>query len=113
MKIDRNTFLSYIKRLQDYEKREKALSKAMAEYCEDLWFFSPKDIVTLIIDMLVEMTGDDKKDPIIDYWIYELEYGDKWVEGSVTDKDGVDIKLKTASDLYKYLVIYNEEKDNG
>lgn len=110
MKISRKSFISYIKRLQDYEKREENLSKALSEYCEDLWFFQPKDIVSLVIDLLITLTGDNKEDSIIKYWIYELDYGRKWVEGTITDVDGVDIKLQNPEDLYKYLILYNEQE---
>ena len=110
MKINKKAFLLYMKRLVQYLKREQKLSDAMAEYCEDLWFFQPKDIVSLAVDLLIELTGDNKEDSIIEYWMWELECGDKWEPGFITDIDGKDIKLKSAEDLYKYLIDYNESK---
>ena len=38
------------------------------------------------------------------YFIYELEFGSKWHEGMVLDKNGNDIPLKDASDLYDLLL---------
>ena len=40
----------------------------------------------------------------IGYFIYELEFGSKWHEGMVLDKNGNDIPLKDASDLYNLLL---------
>jgi len=39
------------------------------------------------------------------YFVYELEFGEKWKEGVVTDVDGNDIPLKNSSDLYDLLIV--------
>ena len=108
MKISKKTFISFINRLVSYKEREDNLSNAMSKYCEDLWFFQLKDLESMIVDLLILLTGDNKEDPIISYWLYELECGTKWAPGTITDSDGTDIKLQTAEDLYKYLILYNE-----
>ena len=111
MKINKRDFISYMNRLLNYLDREKQLSEAMGNYCEDLWFFHPKDVITLVEDLLVDLTGDNKDDSIISYWLYELDCGKKWEPGTITTLDGIDIKLQTVEDLYKYLVSYNEGRD--
>lgn len=110
MNISKKQFLSYIDRLLEYNKREDNFSKAMADYCDDIWFFHPKDMLSLVVDLLIDLTNDDKDDSMIEYWMYELEYGSKWEPGIITTFDGVDIKLQTPEDLYNYLVLYNENK---
>lgn len=108
MKISKKSFISYMNRLIEYKKRENKLSDAMSEYCEDFYFFMPKDLESMIVDLLILLTGDNEKDSIISYWLYELNGGADWKPGTVTDVDGTDIKLQTPEDVYKYLIIYNE-----
>ena len=40
---------------------------------------------------------------MISYWVFELDFGRKWTENSVTDSYGYPIKLQTSDDLYNYL----------
>lgn len=44
------------------------------------------------------------KDDLIGYWMWELNFGEQWHEGTVTGADGADIPLKTTGDLYKLLL---------
>lgn len=58
--------------------------------------------------MLAELTYDSSD--WISYYIYELNWGESWKEGMVTDKNGKDIPLKTTKDLYNLLLEeFNEE----
>ena len=47
--------------------------------------------------------GVKDKDEWIDYFCFELDFGKKWKEGVITEKDGTDIILKTPEDLYNLL----------
>lgn len=44
------------------------------------------------------------KDNWISYWMWELDFGEKWKPGMVVAKDGTDIQLKTVDDLWNILV---------
>lgn len=110
MKISRNDFIKYLKRFLEYKTREDHLCDALSDYCEDFWIYHPKDIESLIIDLLIELTGDNKEDSIIEYWMYELDAGKSWQPNTITDENGNDIKLQTSNDLYDYLVKYDERK---
>lgn len=103
MKISKEQFMDYMNRLIEYKHREENLSKSMNDYSEGLYFFSPKDVLELIVDMLKDLTNDDKDNSIIDYWIYELDYGSKWVPYTIIDDGCNDVKLQTVEDLYNYL----------
>ena len=54
---------------------------------------------------------DDPEGSIIDYFVYDLNYGADYTPGDVVDPNGVDIPLATPLDLYAYLVntFYEEE----
>ena len=44
------------------------------------------------------------KSEIIDYWVYDLDYGKKYKDGCITEADNTNIILKTSEDLYDYLI---------
>lgn len=54
-----------------------------------------------VVELLSKATGDDND--WIGYWVYELDCGEKYSEGTVTDTDGRNIRLKTISDLWDLL----------
>lgn len=45
----------------------------------------------------------DDKERWISYWICELDFGSKYQDGMIQDKDGNNIQLKTVDDLYDLL----------
>lgn len=65
--------------------------------------------VDMMIMLLDKIFCDNSDYPLIDYWIYELDFGKNWKPGIVTN-NGVDVKLETASDLYDVLVKQKAEK---
>ena len=56
-----------------------------------------------MIGLVDNILGEKDKDEWIDYFCFELDFGKKWKEGVITEKDGTDIILKTAEDLYNLL----------
>ena len=54
-----------------------------------------------LIQLIEELMGDEDTG-WIGYWLYELEQGEKYVEGSVTIDD-VPVPLATLEDLYNLL----------
>ena len=59
------------------------------------------NIQTVLVKTLVEVFNDYSE--MIDYFIYELDFGERWSPGFIT-ANGQDIKMQTAEDLYDYLV---------
>lgn len=59
----------------------------------------------LVIDLLAELL-DDKFDDIA-YFCHELDFGDNYIPGCVTDQDGKEIDLSCPKSLYDYLVSNN------
>lgn len=73
------------------------------------------DLSSTIIDLLSTVTGDDGE--WISYFVYELYFGEKYNDGSITDADGKQIKLKTIEDLWNLLngeptIVNNKEDDD-
>lgn len=57
-----------------------------------------------LIFKILQEVFKDKKNDWLGYYIYDLNFGKNWVEGKVTDKDGTDIPLETAENLYDILI---------
>lgn len=62
-----------------------------------------------VVDLLEYIFNDVNE--WIQYWTLELEFGERYEDGDVQDKDGNNISLKTSEDLYDLLV--ENMKENG
>ena len=60
-------------------------------------------IVKFLLDFLNRIFDQDKEYSDIDYFIYELDFGKRWTEHSLT-QNGVSIDISTSEKLYDYLV---------
>ena len=76
-------------------------------------YFRNTPTVDTTLMLLNRIFKDDSEYPLIDYWVYELDCGDNWERGAITDDDGHDIPLGTISDLYDELTrqYANKEKE--
>ena len=63
------------------------------------------DLENCIIKLL-NIIYNDSKDDTLDWWIYEMDFGDKCSKTSMSDKNGKNIPIKTIEDLYRYLKKY-------
>lgn len=57
-----------------------------------------------VINALVALSGDKDKDDWILYFVYDLNFGAKYKEGMVKDKDGSIINISTESKLYDFIL---------
>jgi len=48
--------------------------------------------------------SENNSSNMLDYFIYDLDFGNNWKTGDITDTNGNDIKLQTNEDLYDYLM---------
>jgi len=55
-----------------------------------------------VIDWLTDVMHD-RTNAWIDYFVYELEFGDKWHIGRITDDTGADVPMQTPEQLYEIL----------
>ena len=56
---------------------------------------------TIVIELLENIFEEWD---VLSWWIYELDYGRKYTDGCISDKNGNVIDLSTAEKLYDYLV---------
>ena len=68
-------------------------------------------LVDNVILLLQKLTGD--KEDWIYYWLYELDCGEDYKEGYVTDANGNNIELKTIRDLWDLLNESQTDDENG
>lgn len=100
--ITKEKFVSYFDRLKKFWEVEEKVSDAF----KDLNFmsFSYCDFEDLMLDVLMDAMNDT--DEFIAWWIYDRECGEKDSTVKYVDADGVEneVELKTAEDLYNFLV---------
>lgn len=101
--ISKEEFVKTINAIKEYNDKIDAIQTVLEENCEEAIFWPPS-LQNDLINVLKDVFNDTSDyDGMIEYFIYELEFGDKWQSGYITD-NGKDIKMQTAEDLYDYLV---------
>lgn len=96
------TFEQFEKYINEIKKRNDRLD----EICDVLggceWLFDIH-MADEVISLLSYIMND--KDDWIAYWVYEQEFGTKWVDDETASQaDGTPIVLRTTRQLYDYLV---------
>jgi hypothetical protein len=99
--ISKENFIKYMNELKELSDTYETINKA-AEKIEmfSIWNIEGEN---LILDILEEVFND-KKDSWIGYFVYDLDFGRKWHEGCITDKNDIDIPLRNAEELYDFLM---------
>lgn len=95
-------FKSYMQKLDEIEKKEENLDNALKDISPDFGGISFIEITDVVYEILKDVFKD--KFDWIGYWRWELEKGTKWKKGTITEKNGKEIKLKTVEDLYNLLI---------
>ena len=98
--ITKQNFIKYINNLKQLRLAEESLNSA-GELLDFSISFGGHE--QLIIDIL-EDAFDDETFSWVSYFVYELEFGSEWHEGCARYKDGTDIPLRDAGELYDLLV---------
>ena len=112
--ISKEKFVEIINRLKKYDELQNDINELFCESIEN----KEKDFInagsicigheSVVVYLLENMFDTD----IISYWIYELDYGEKYTKGCIVDEDLNEIDLSTAENLYDYLIksLESEEK---
>lgn len=101
--IEFEKFERYLLELKELERLESKINDSLRELSPDFGGFSMLRATELILELLKDVTNDNAD--WISYYIYELDWGKEWKEGTITDTiTGKDIKLESIKDLYDLIV---------
>lgn len=104
--LDKTLFVDTINAMKKQREHDRKCSDAFQ-------IILPTDFVTnydnsLLFNQLATILksqfNDEGRYSWIDYFIDELEFGEKYKEGCATYKDGENIDISTAEKLYDFLV---------
>ena len=110
--ISKDLFVETVNFIKERNEFEKKFNSMLTEEYGDCIFFPSERWLNKVVQLL--SAGFDYEDKIISDWIYyfifELDFGEKWKEGCVTETrivDGkdvdVDVPLGTPENLYDML----------
>lgn len=101
--IDKTKFINIMSEFESFTKKIDDSSYKIRKLTDNEWdvFFPTEEFI--LCELLNKIFNCESSDDF-GYFIYELEFGSKWYEGMVTNKNGNDIPLKDASDLYDMLI---------
>lgn len=100
--ITREFFAEIMEELQKAYDYQEGLNQYFEKHQVDGYLFQP-DCMCAAIKLLHYLFGERDRDEWISYFCFELHFGRKYKEGSVTDENGNVISLATIDDLYDLL----------
>ena len=100
--ITKEEFVAIIDEVEQVHKYSDSLNHFFHQNNVQGYLFQPNCTETAL-RLLHLMFKQADTDEWISYFCYELNFGRKWKEGTVKDRDGADIKLQTPEDLYDFL----------
>ena len=106
MIISKEKFVEIINRVKNYNELQDKIDNLFKDNKENRErdFINAGSICigheSVVVYLLENMFDTD----MISYWIYELDYGEKYTEGCVLDENMNNIDLSTAEKMYDYLV---------
>jgi len=98
-------FEKYIDVVKNYHESDDKISKLL---CTEGFIMYSSKAIGVILDLLKYIFNDE--DEWIQYFIYELDFGERWTPESCFNFDDSVIKLKTTKDLYDFLIINGGNK---
>ena len=100
--ITKKEFCDAISELKRNEEFIDKLNDVFREFNSDNAIYSSglEDAIVRILENIF----DDDKNGWISYWIWELNFGETYEEGDVKDENNNNIPLRTAEELYDFLV---------
>lgn len=101
--LNKKDFVACINKMKEVERRIEAISDALRENCEDS-LYCPPSLENQLIEVMKKIFRDEGKEfSYIEYYIFELNYGEEWCEDSLRI-NGVSVPLKTPENLYDALL---------
>lgn len=100
--ITKEEFVSYIEFIKERGEKMDEMNKFFTDEFEDSIFYPYLKYETKLVSLLKSVMHDKYDD--IEYFIYELNFGEKYEDGMIREKDGTLIDFSTAENVYDYLV---------
>lgn len=112
MIISREEFTKYINRIHDLQKMDDEMRDWCHKWSPDTdIFFSQMNAECELVELLDKMTHpEDSYGDDVSYFVYELNFGEDYHPGCVTEADGTEIDFSTTDKLYDYLASLWEKK---
>lgn len=101
--MKKEVFVKIINGIKAQREHDRKMNKKLSDVFIDFDGWYDTDIVITPVEDALKEEFDDKND-WISYFIYDLDFGDEYSEGDVTEKDGTIIDISTAKKLYDFLV---------
>ncbi len=108
IQLTKKEFCDIITRLKSADDLSQSVSKLFQESKDNIirdftngasLQINHEDVVVKLLSKLMEDSGE-----WIEYFIYELDYGSKYIEGCITKENGEIIKLSNSEELYDLLI---------
>lgn len=100
--ITKEDFVKYIEFIKERQENMDKINEVFTDEFEDSIFYPYARYESALVKLLSSVMHDKFDD--IGYFIYELDFGQKYEDGCIQEKDGTLIDLSTAEKLYDYLV---------
>lgn len=111
VELTEKNFCKIMDTLEDYYRRLNDLGLIIGEISTENPLY---DIFDCTINFLGELFYGNNYEKLlyddISYYVYDLDFGVRWKPSTITDKEGNDIPLRNACDLYHLLCLDSEEK---
>ena len=103
--LTKKQFVNYIKRIKKTLDREQEFSAVVEKLCNDSCFITGMfcEEIETIISLLKAAMGMFDENDVIEYFIYELDFGKEYSVGCYEEEDGTPIDISSAEALYDYL----------
>lgn len=100
--VTKEYFNEIMESVKNAYKYQEGLNDYFSKNGADGYIYQP-DCVDTTMKLLHKIFEEKDIDEWISYFCFELDFGRKYKEGLVKDKDGKDIPLATFDDLYTIL----------
>lgn len=103
-------FESYINEMKSIDELQANLNALIRSYNrsnkEDVEYIRFPTLFDSIVELLQKVTGDTYE--YTNFWIYDLDFGHKYVEGCIRCENGESIQLRTTKDLWNKITEGND-----
>jgi hypothetical protein len=100
--LNKKEFCDVIQDLKENEEFINKINDVFNEFRNESNIFATGLENTVV--KLLEIMFEDTENQWIAYWIWERWFGEDYEIGDVTEADGTVIPLRTAEDLYDFLI---------